>query len=87
MEGNTPALTRRQENDHRTAPEPPEREFPGLEARLRRQWGALYGIGYAGGCWLAIRLDAGNDAVPLCGPSLAGLAGAIAADWAAGSTP
>ena len=49
---------------------------------LRQQYGDRYEIGYAGGCWLAIWLYAGNDAEPLSAPTPELLGIAIAADWA-----
>ena len=49
---------------------------------VRRDWGARYDIGYAGGLYLAIRLDAGNDAEPLAGATPGDLEAAMEADWA-----
>ena len=47
-------------------------------------WADRYDYGQAGGCWVAIRLDAPNDAEPLFAQTPEGLEAAIAADWAAG---
>ena len=49
-------------------------------ARLS-EYADRYDYGYAGGCWVAIRLDAPNAAEPLSAATPEGLAKAIADDW------
>ena len=54
-------------------------------AILTQQYGDRYDIGYAGGCWLAIRAYASSTpSEPLAGATPELLALAIAADWATG---
>ena len=46
-----------------------------------REYASRYDYGYAGGCWVAIRLDAPSTAEPLVAATPEGLAKTIADDW------